>query len=76
MYVIINTFAAVTVHPPCAQRAVRLVGGSNELQGRVEVCNNGEWGTICEDNFNTTEANVVCRTLGHSSRGQCMYTPT
>ena len=69
-HVIMYTLAAVTVEPPCTPRAVRLVGGSNQLQGRVEVCYNGRWGTVCEDRFNTTEANVVCRMLGYSRRGQ------
>ncbi|KAH3858727.1 hypothetical protein DPMN_101354 [Dreissena polymorpha] len=43
---------------------VRLINGSSERSGRVEVLNQGKWGTICADGFDITEANVVCRKAG------------
>ena len=43
---------------------IRLVGGSNEFEGRVEVCNNSVWNTVCNDNWGAEEAAVVCRQLG------------
>ena len=53
----------------CTNGDIRLIGGSTSFEGRVEICYNNNWGTVCDDRWGTPDATVACRQLGYSTTG-------
>lgn len=46
---------------------VRLVGSEYPDRGTIEILHNGRWGTVCDDDFDKVDADVICRILGYRS---------
>ena len=53
----------------CCDGAVKLSRGSVSNEGRVEICQSGQWKTVCDNNWSENEAKVVCRQLGYTTQG-------
>ena len=43
------------------------MGGSYAWEGRVEIYENGAWGTVCDDAWDVQDAEVACRQLGYGT---------
>lgn len=59
----------VAANSTCVNGEVRLINGSGAHSGRVEVCFNGRFGTVCDDNWGADDAAVVCQQLGYPGKG-------
>ena len=50
--------------PQCNNSDIRLVNGSNANEGRVEMCVDDHWFTVCSHSWTIYEAALVCKKLG------------
>ena len=61
---IFQPIVAVNILDACYDGEIRLRGGFDENQGRVEICFGGVWGTVCDNGWDERDAGVVCTQLG------------
>ena len=63
--------AVICADPGCtAEGDIRLLHGMTEYEGTVEVCHSSSWVTICDSQWSSEDAEVVCRQLGYSVMGK------
>ena len=58
-------------HEGCHEGNVRLVNGTVEKEGRLEICNNGIWGGICSFGFTPIDGYIACKQIGYDN-GICL----
>lgn len=67
---IVSAFSVIQLYVlDCSDGEIHLVNGTSGNEGRLEICLNRSWGTICDDGWTNNDAEVVCRQLGYSTTG-------
>ena len=71
----------IYAEPECNATDIRLVSNhveqdgidnNSSTEGRVEICLNGVWGTVCDDGWDRLDAKVVCQQLNLTTHCKCM----
>ena len=55
----------ISIEPECNETSVRIVDGRTDDDGRIELCLDGLWGSVCIDSWDARDARVVCHQLGY-----------
>lgn len=53
------------IAPECNENEVRLAGGWTRYSGRVEMCLEGMWRSVCYEVWSYIESNIVCKELNY-----------
>ena len=56
----------------CTHGSTQLVHGSTAREGTVEICVNGIWGAVCDNGWDSRDAQVICCQLGFVIFGICL----
>ena len=68
-----HSLAIGTLPNNCSTGDVHLMDGNNSNEGRVEICINNLWYTVCYRGWDIADANVVCRQAGIDAEGSTYY---
>ena len=63
-------YCPLTCTTVCSDGDIRLVGGSGASEGRVELCYDNQWGTVCDIGWDDNDASVACGQAGFSLTGK------
>ena len=73
---ILVLFFAFCFFSGCANGDVLLVNGSVPSEGRVEICHDNIYGTVCDDRWDKLDAQVICAQAGFASNSEFqIFTP-
>ena len=54
----------ISARSGCSNGDARLMNGTAPNEGRVEICYNGVWGSVCDSGWDNSDAIIVCRQMG------------
>ena len=69
IYLLVSSCYPFIAPGVCSDGTIQLADGLIEQEGRVEVCIDGVWGTVCDDGWDKTDVHVACQQLGHPELG-------
>ena len=76
LYHITIIFCICHISLVCTEKEIRLYRENDEKSGIIEVCYEGVWGSVCDDDWGNKDANVACKQLGFFGYGElCLVDP-